>query len=232
MSLDKYIDLLLTESMKFTQIEIAADQLETSLMLNRLEKSGVLSGKRTTFKGADFHIARLRKSHYISCWTGKESECRALWFSYLGGSRLGVAVKTTVGDFLESVNWGSYGYDCREVAYRDNFEDPEELQNNSTLLNTKAPAYSSEEEIRFCINEDLLKLPEGNLSSKNPPIEIDPNALPKVISLGLNLESLVKEIWISPYCEDWQIDTISELTYKLAPELRERMQRSDLVERI
>jgi hypothetical protein len=232
MSLDKYLDVLLTESIKFTKVSIAADQLETSLMLNRLEKNGSLIGGERILKGANLHIDRIRKSHYISCWTGKDHECRSLWFSYLGGSRLGVAVKTTVGQFLQSVNWGSYGYNCREVVYRDDFEDPEELQINTTLINTKALAYSSEAEIRFSINEQLINIPEGDISSKNPPIAINPETLPKVIPLGLNLESLVNELWVSPYCEDWQIDAISEITYKLSPELRERIKRSDLVERI
>ncbi|UTW01763.1 hypothetical protein KDX31_10270 [Amphritea atlantica] len=230
MSLEKYLDFLLTKSIKFTQVSIAADQLEISLMLNRLEKNGSLVGKERILNGTNLHIDRMKKSHYISCWAGKEHECRSLWFSYLGGSHLGVAVKTTVRQFLESVNWDVYGYDYREVVYRDDFEDPEELQINTTLLNAKARAYSSEDEIRFCVSEDLIKLPEGEFSSENPPVTIDPETLPKVIPLELNLESLVNELWISPYCEDWQIDTIGEITCKLAPELRERMKRSDLNE--
>lgn len=232
MSLDKYLDFLLTRSLKFTQVSIAADQLEISLMLNRLEKSGCFTGKDQILIGAKYHIERIKKSHYISCWAGKEHECRSLWFAYLGGSRLGVAVKTTVGQLLANVSWGHYGYDYREIVYRNEFENPEELQLNTILLNTKARAYASEAEIRFCINENLIKIPEGDISSENPPQPIDKEVLPKVIALELNLESLVNELWISPYCENWQIETICELTSKLAPELRDKMRRSDLNEGI
>ena len=46
LSIDKYLDLITTQTIKFTQVDIAADQLEISLMLNRLEKSGSLDGKK------------------------------------------------------------------------------------------------------------------------------------------------------------------------------------------
>lgn len=232
LSLDKYLDLLASQSIKFTQVDIAADQLETSLMLKQLERHGALEGREQVLSGVSSHIDRIKKSHYISCWAGKEHECRSLWFAYLGESRIGVVLKTTVGQVLESVEWGKYSYDYREVVYRNDFSDPEELQVNTTLLNSKAPAYSSEAEIRFCVNESIIHYPEGQLSSKNPPVQIDPNSLPKVLSYNLNLDSLVNEIWLSPYCQDWQIDMLVNTTDRLAPQLRFKMKRSDINERI
>jgi hypothetical protein len=232
LSLDKYLDLLATKSIKFTQVSIAADQLETSLMLNRLEHCGALEGKEYILEGASLHINRIKKSHYISCWAGKENECRSLWFSYLGESRIGVALKTTVGQVLDNVIWNDYGYDYREVVYRDDFDNPEELQSNTTLLNAKAPAYISEQEIRFCVSESLIHLPEGQLSRSNPPIEIDPDALPSVLTFDLDLDLLVNEVWLSPYCQDWQISMIRDITNKLAPKLTHKMIRSDINESI
>lgn len=231
-SLDKYLDLLVSRTIKFTQVAIAADQLETSLMLKRLEEYGALEGKEHILSGANFHIDTVKKSHYISCWAGKEHECRSLWFAYLGESRIGVALKTTVGQLLEGIEWGDYGYDFRKVVYRNDFSDPEELQINTTLLNAKAPAYSSEAEIRFCVSESLISLPQGELSPHNPPVEIDPNTFPPVLSFNLNLDAVVDEIWLSPYCQSWQIDTLTKITNRLAPNLRDKMKRSDLNERI
>ena len=83
---------------------------------------------------------------------------------------------------MEGIEWGEYGYDFREVVYRKDFSDPEELQINTTLLNAKAPAYSSEAEIRFCVNKSLMCLPQGELSRDNPPVRIDPNTFPPVLS--------------------------------------------------
>jgi hypothetical protein len=232
LSLDKYLDLLSSKTIKFTQVEIAADQLEISLMLNRLEKNGRINESDPTLKGAHSFVNSLRKSNYISCWTGKEYECRSLWYSYLGDSRLGVAIKTTVGQVLNYIDWGSYGYNCYEVSYRDNFEDPEELQSNIKLLNSKALAYSSESEVRFSVSEPLIHLPEGGISATNPPVRVDPEVLPKVISFNLDLQSIINEIWISPYCQEWQLEMLKSITTNLAPSLENKMRRSDLNERI
>ena len=232
LSLDKYLDLLLTKTIKFTQVEIAADQLEISLMLKRLEQNGNLDGRENILESASHFINILRKSHYINCWTGKEHECRSLWFSYLGESRLGVAIKSTVGQVREHIVWGDYGVNCNEVIYRDTFDDTEELQNNIKLLNSKALAYSSESEIRFSVNESLMHLPEGELSETNPPVLIAPNSLPKVISFNSDLQSMINEVWISPYCQEWQLDMLKNLTSNLAPYLVNKMKRSDLNERI
>jgi hypothetical protein len=232
LSLDKYLDLLSTGTIKFTQVDIAADQLEISLMLNRLEQNGSLDGRENIREGARHFINILRKSHYISCWTGKEHECRSLWFSYLGESRLGVAIKSTVGQVKEHTVWGHYGFSYNEVIYRDTFEDTEELQSNTKLLNLKALAYSSESEIRFSVNESLIHLPKGELSATNPPVQINPENLPKVISFDLDLESTINEVWISPYCQKWQLDMLKDVTAKLAPFLVSKMKRSDLNERI
>jgi hypothetical protein len=231
-SLDKYLDLLLTESIKFTQVDIAADQLEISLMLNTLEKSGKLIGKEYIADGANFHVDILRKSHYISCWTGKEHECRSLWFAYLGESRIGVAIKTNVGKFIQSIDWGDFGFDYRKVDYRNVFEDTEELQVNTTLLNVKAPAYASESEIRFTINKNLIEIPDGELSELNPPRQVPIESLPKVIALKVDLAKLIDEVWVSPYCQSWQLETIKSLTDKLAPDANLKLRRSDLNERI
>ena len=232
LSLDKYLDLLVSKSIKFTQVAIAADQLETSLMLNRLKYHGALKGKEYILEGAKHHIDSIKKSHYISCWAGKENECRSLWFAYLGESRIGVALKTTVGQVLDNITWNDYSYDYREVVYRNDFEDPEELQDNTTLLNVKAPAYISEEEIRFCVDEPLIHRPEGKISSSNPPIQVDPDTLPNVITFDLDLELLINEVWLSPYCQDWQISMIRDITNRLAPELMPKMIRSDINERV
>lgn len=232
LSIDKYLDLITTQTIKFTQVDIAADQLEISLMLNRLEKSGSLDGKKDILPSARQFINTLRKSHYISCWTGKEHECRSLWFSYLGESRLGVAVKTTVGKFIENIDWEESGYDYNEVIYRDSFNEPEELQSNTLLLNSKGLAYSSESEIRFSTNKSLIELPEGDLSATNPPIHVDIDSLPKIICFDANLELMIDEVWLSPYCQEWQLEMFKTVTKQLAPFLADKIRRSDVDERI
>jgi len=72
LSLDKYLDLLVTKSIKFTQLAIAVDKLEVSLMLNRLESQSLFTAKKSVLEGARHHVEQIKKSHYISCWAGKD----------------------------------------------------------------------------------------------------------------------------------------------------------------
>ncbi|MAS94684.1 MAG: hypothetical protein CMO55_15910 [Verrucomicrobiales bacterium] len=231
-SIDKYLDFLLTSSLKFTQIKIAADLLETELMRHRLRSSGAFDGKEEHLDGSKIYIEAIRKTHYISCWTGKKTECRSLWHSYLGASHIGVAIKSTVDQIINSADWGDYSFDYREVDYRDEFEDIEELQVITTLLNVKAEAYSSEEEIRFTIIEDAVDLPEGELSAENPPRIKNEDEFPKVIPIKIRLEDCVDEIWISPFCSEWQISMLRDVTAKINSNLVDRLRRSDVKEKI
>jgi hypothetical protein len=73
------------------------------------------------------------------------------------------------------------------------------------------------------MNESLMHLPEGELSATNPPVQIDPNSLPKVISFNTDLQSMINEVWISPYCQEWQLDMLKNLTANLAPYLVDKM---------
>ena len=213
-------------------MQIAADMLEAELMRHRLITSGALDGKGKYLEGSKIHVDTIRITHYISCWTGKQKECRSLWHSYLGESRIGVAVKSTVDQVIKHSDWGSYGFDYRVVEYRDEFEDPEELQINTTIVNVKSEAYASEEEIRFTIIEDAVDWPEGEPSSTNHPRLKSDDEFPSVIPIPVKLEALVEEIWLSPFCADWQISMLKEVTKKINPDLVGRLRRSDVKEKI
>lgn len=232
LSIDKYLDLLISSSLKFTQIKIAADMLETELMRHRLIRSGAFDGKEEYLEGAKLHIDTIRKTHYMSCWTGKEKECRSLWHSYLGESRIGVAVKSTIKQVTQSAEWKSYGYDYRLVDYRDEFEDLEELQINTTLVNAKSEAYAAEEEIRFTINESATDWRDGKLSASNPPRRKEDHEFPPVIPIQIKLDDCINEIWVSPFCSDWQISMLHAVTTKLCPKLSDRLRRSDIREKL
>lgn len=107
--LDKFIDLLLTRTIKFTLVSIASDKNEINWILKTLKES------KENPIGAINHIRNLRNSTYISCWTMKDYESRSLWATYLDSTKQGVAIKTTVGKFIESVEWNEFGFDFRIV---------------------------------------------------------------------------------------------------------------------
>ena len=223
--LDKLIDLLLTKSIKFSQVKIAADQNELTLPLSSIEEKHL--------KSAQKFIEEMRSIMYISCWSLKPHESRSLWYAYLDKTLLGVAIKTNVGSLINSISWNQYSFDYRIVDYRNSF-NPEEIQNNIITVNTKSVAYEEETEVRFSISA------LSNISSESPDEYAKRfldftnrlNELEPVISLDIDLPTLNSEIYVSPYCADWQKKSIKDLIKKLCPELTNRIVDSRINERI
>ena len=75
MGLDKFLDLLLNDTITFTKVSIASDKNEIKWILKNLEDTDEY---KTHSEGATKHIEKLRDTSYISCWTMKERESRPL----------------------------------------------------------------------------------------------------------------------------------------------------------
>ncbi|WP_169817497.1 hypothetical protein [Algoriphagus vanfongensis] len=216
--LDKLIDLLITKTLKFTVVSIASDKNELQWILKSLKDSPEYDKHN---EGASFHINWLRNTTYISCWTMKETESRSLWATYLGFDKIGVAIKSTVGNFIDSLNWNNYGFDYRIVDYRNNFNF-EEIQSNIIVTNTKNTAYKEESEIRFYVtHKDLINYDK---------LVINDNPKDKVISFEVDLSHLIQELMISPYCAKWQRDNIIRLVEKYQPNLTNKISESTIYE--
>lgn len=217
--LDKFLDLLLTNTIKFTRASIASDKNEIKWILKSLEKSDEYKYES---EDAIKHIETLRDSMYISCWTMKDNESRPLWATYLDNSKQGVAICSTVGKFIDSIEWEDFGFDYRIVDYRNDF-DFKELQNNTIAINTKNIAYREESELRFCVscNESTLpRILEFKSIHKINDSRLRKRSKDKtVVKLDVDLEKLVSGIMISPYSSKWQKDNIIRLIKDYKPEL-------------
>lgn len=226
MGFDKFLDLLLTNTIKFSRASIATDKHEISWILEVLKKN---QDFEKDIEGATFHIQNLRNSTYISCWVNKQNESRSFWASYLDLSKQGVAIKTTVGDFIDSIDWEGKGFDYNRIDYRDKF-DNEEIQSNITAVNTKNPAYVDENEIRFTINSlNELSIPHDPIEKVLEKLSLQ-YKLGNVLSRKVDLFRLVSELIISPYSSSWQKDNIVKLIHDYRPELISRITDSTIME--
>lgn len=154
--LDKLIDLLLTRTIKFSQLAIAADQNEVALLANHLIETGQLGDNPREHERLRNFITLKRVSVYVGCWTRKEQEARSLWYTYLDKTLLGVAIKSTVSQVRHSLRHTEdkgLGFTARIVDYRDVF-NTEELQSEIIMVNTKATPYKDEDEVRFYTHLD------------------------------------------------------------------------------
>ncbi|MDX5337430.1 MAG: hypothetical protein LPK25_00270 [Cyclobacteriaceae bacterium] len=225
--LDKLIDLLISGTIKFTQASIAADKNEISWILQSIQ--GNQKEKIPYYDNAKFFIDSLRSSTYISCWTKKDNESRSLWANYLDSTKQGVAIKSTVGDFVKSIDWNGHSFTKHIVNYRDEF-DQEELQINTTIINTKSSAYFEESELRFTVSGlETIPLVDPNEFDKVFN-QYKNSEKPKTLDFDVDLEILINEIMISPFCSNWQGRNIKQLIIDYRPDLKERFTYSRINE--
>ena len=230
MGLDKFLDLLLNDSITFTRASIASDKNEIKWIIKNLEETDEY---KLHSEGALKHIEILRDTSFISCWAMKERDTRALWGTYLDHSKQGVAIKTTVGKLLDSVEWDDFGFSYQIVDYRNEFVF-EELQSLSIAINTKNTAYLDESEVRFHVFLNDKQLPD--LPQFEEPKRIIERQLTKrfhdgkTLKFKINLDSLVCSLMISPYCSNWHKKNIRKLIEDYHPELTNRILESTIVE--
>jgi hypothetical protein len=66
----------------------------------------------------------------------------------------------------------------------------------------------------------LIEISDGELSELNPPRQVPIESCLKLLPQKLIdlVGHSIDEVWVSPYCQSWQIETIKSLTSKLAPD--------------
>lgn len=205
MSLDKFIDLLLSKRIIFSPIKIMSDQNEVRWIIDTIDES-----KENQREGVEKFVESHLKNNFISCWTKNPDEKISLWRHYLGKDGIGVAIKSKVGSFYKHVKWEKNSFSIREVIYKKElkFEDIEKGQLNFT----KGIAYKDEEELRIFTHFNSIKFDE----EKKQPVFYEP---PNIMSIEVDLENFIDSIMISPYCAEWQTEVIRQLTERIVPNL-------------
>ena len=171
-----------------------------------------------------------RPRFYISCWTERDYESEQMWKSYieeLGARKTAVAIKTTVGDFKKSIK--STGlFDLARVQYfdsktllrktkeeyyrilqgvyplvrymllnkRDCFIDDKEIRLMTDNLIQNRTQWEKNSILSFCGDSDF---------DYEQPLEFEAMKIP------IDLQTLIKEIRISPWADSNFIDKVKEL---------------------
>jgi len=94
-----------------------------------------------------------RKMSVVSCWNRFTSESFALWRIYLVGSKYGIAIVTTVGDFMNSVNDPAEKkaitpFGIKYVEHDYNVDGI----NKDIAITRKKSFYYYEQEVRFALS--------------------------------------------------------------------------------
>ena len=221
MHIDKFLAMLSDESLYFPNVYSYNDPFEGTLSnksLNEIRKISLLDEKNTLIYD-DEAFYRKRKSlreldpeqekmesgrifeqllrdflsHLMYCnsWFQREKESHSMWAEYGDKSPTSIAIQTTVGDLIESLESDEYNIHIGKVKYKDYLtEDIEgyeglpsiDLNNPDKILKLfyapflhKRDVYQDEKEVRAIISfEDVSKEFLGRVYTSEIPFYSDP----------------------------------------------------------
>ena len=226
MGLDKFLGLLTSRTLFFSAAASLTDGFEGKL------PNGNFIKKRKELEAGGYHdpelgvaLQRFEAEHcpdlnrvFLNCWSMGTEEHYALWKIYLGGSRSGVAIRTNFSRLRKSIDSAAqsgYWNGCLfagEVQY-DNYIPEPDLDPIRVLL-TKRPYYQYESELRAFIT---------------PPRESEVFVSPtRGVSVPVDLDLLVDEIYASPFAGQWFVDVLRKCIGSLAPDLTARVRSSSI----
>lgn len=149
-----------------------------------------------------FHLFLNRKYWYASCWNCNDIESNLLWRSY-GTPKIDdkfqfkVAIRSTVGKLLEAVNrediyLGKVNY--LDFESDDPFVGQDSIQSGA-LVYIKQKEYQDEKEIRLGFENNSSMV--GGILANLPET-------PKGITIDIELDKLIDEIYIEATPVDWE----------------------------
>jgi hypothetical protein len=214
LSFDKFVNFMMHREVQFTRSSLFTDQNELRL-LDAPEGKPEMTGEQAA--RVEQRIENLRSSTFVSCWSLGVSESYPLWKIYLGGSRNGVAIRSTVGKLRASLESSPTQYFDGGVQYRREVFDKNPT--DEQLICTKLEAYAYEREYRvFAIFPRHL----------TPKTEGKSAFTPNVISEPIDVASMLRFIYVSPFSSSWFEKTVRDAMTRLAPDLTVSIRKSKI----
>lgn len=227
-SLDKFLYLILNKKLYFSKASTLTDKYEGTLpsfskkeYVNTLLIQGHNDNKaQEMLSDLEQHLEEIRNLTFVNCWTLSKSESYALWKIYLGGSKSGVAIRTTFSKLRKSLEYQEdFAIDL--VKY-SNHIDPNSLDGSAmdalSILTTKRTYYKYEDELRV-------------LSLNHP--ELNPNRVKELKDLNgygveVDLSTLIQDIYISPFSGKWMFDVVKQIIKLVNPKLNINIKSSEI----
>ena len=222
MSLEKFVNILATQSLFFTRADKFDDKFEGHIprQIMSIYKSAVSSSeeRENLPKGSTLKFAYgLRKHVMCNCWHQADQESMAMWDKYHMRNS-GIAIKTTMANLKNSLP-DRFNVFIGEIQYLEEHNKISVLENVSipNLVHYpyfyKRKPFEHEHEVRVLIEiESLLHNYFTDQGINEIPFEQE---LCKIgIPIEIAVETLIgenSEITISPYAEQWVIDTVASI---------------------
>ena len=190
MDFTKFVSLLETSALFFSQPDQLGDQFEGSISP---ATPPIVAGEPqvgSPIKKGKLDLRWLTRFARVNCWHMGEFESEAMWRLYTR-ERDGVAIKTVFARFKEALV-GEESVNVSQVLYQDYQTESIPFGNALLPLIHKRISFQHEQEVRAIYTEI--------------PAEDTSGGYYKV-----NLLRLVEEIVVAPFAEDWFVDLVRSL---------------------
>lgn len=192
MELWKFLDIIDNKKLYMSRCDLFEDKYDGRIPVKSVSE---LDDEHPLKQVDNFSESTLRKCSYLSCWSSEQKETYPLWKIY-SDYRNSVAIKTTVGDLIESISQEKSAQQIGKVKYIDS-DGPYRFRGNTyQFFFEKRNYFIFEKEVRILTElqfkdyTELLNLPLGIT------IEIDPNKLINEIVLApkadMNFKKLIE----------------------------------------
>lgn len=188
MDFSKFMNILIKKELFFCNAEKFEDKYEGEVPNGFYN---LWSDKKKQFHKERDEI--LNRVAYINCWNNFEcGENYAMWKLYTHPDT-GVAIKTTAGHLIKALN--DSRVDIYKVKYLDSFDE-----GNLTL---ELPFYDKFEIGGYTRVKEACKYNPYKYENEIRALYYDENDGSVGKNIGISVDTLVDEIYISPYAQTW-----------------------------
>lgn len=185
MSLSKFICLLREKELYFNRIDNFKDSKECTL--TAIDKKIFRYSK-----DAEQYWEKERKRHFINCWLESKYELALMWDTY---GKEGVAIKTTVGNLIDSLanDTEHYQYLAKVKYIDEQFGSSQDAYTPINVLKiplSKRKYYEQEKEIRLLYSRENVDDQKG-------------------ISFPVDLQCLINEVRVYPNAPTYFLNVIN-----------------------
>ena len=215
----KFVDLITSSRLFFCRSDNFEDPFEGVFRLKDYDKTKDMFDTQILTK----------KFYFLNCWHINEHQSDAMWKIFLNTNN-GIAIKSTVGNIIKSVEGTKDEVNISRVYYRDfdkvTFDDLMfEPQNrlfggrggSVSQYNYKRISFEHEKELRlFYVDMPIPHTIKGGIPRE--PLTHK--------HIEVNLKELIQEIVIAPFADNWFQEMVERLLKKM--DLNFKIIKSDL----
>lgn len=234
----KFISFLEKRQLYLCRVDLLQDPHEGSITTIDdaiLKKAFEISGKPDW--GLEFGNFRqlIRKYTYVNCWHMNNKESLAMWLLYCGANQ-GVAIRTTYKKLRDCIHDDQmaigliryidhelhpFGFDKKlfTIAKKNQQYGYEGYYLHGPFMH-KMEAFAHEKEVR------IVKTLFDQIENVTEPENQEPG--PQGITLDVPLESLVENIYVHPYSQEWYFEIVKSIVSKYGPKMIDNVERSPM----